>query len=307
MVLKNKKNILQIVCVLTCVFVLFFSVSPVKADAFGWQTNESGRTFAEFPLVYTGRVGGRSIYGMPFPTSYADGDVNSQYPIEYGFMSQGEAFPVLNFIFEAGGNTSRFAYRVYSMYPDDTSVFDRNANFVVPYPVLLSNDSQLSFIYPVAVTYEVVGTLWTYDQYSTTDAVVSDMSSQVYSFSYHAEAYEAVNVLSSIINPGGKWISNLQIYVSIPSGCDNFYVISSAKTDIQDGFSDFSGRLDFSYDLENNVTIVESEFPTSWTDWMIETVSGFFAFEIAPGLSFGVIFISIFGVLLLWFILHLFM
>lgn len=59
--------------------------------------------------------------------------------------------------------------------------------------------------------------------------------------------------------------------------------------------------------LKTEVTVVESDFPTDWTSWLATAVEGFMNFEFAPGFSIGIIFAAVFGVLVLWFILHLFM
>lgn len=72
-------------------------------------------------------------------------------------------------------------------------------------------------------------------------------------------------------------------------------------------FYDFFHGLD--YDIERNPTYetIVTEFPTDWTSWLADSVAGFMSFEFAPGLSFGLLFASVFGVLMLWFLLHLFM
>lgn len=51
----------------------------------------------------------------------------------------------------------------------------------------------------------------------------------------------------------------------------------------------------------------EVAFPTDWTGWLGKAITGFFSAEIFPGVTFGGIAAAIFGVLILWFILHLFM
>lgn len=56
-----------------------------------------------------------------------------------------------------------------------------------------------------------------------------------------------------------------------------------------------------------NQTVVENEFPTDWTSWLGKAVSGFFNFELLPGFKPGILFLAVFGVLILWFLLHLFM
>lgn len=108
------------------------------------------------------------------------------------------------------------------------------------------------------------------------------------------------------------------------SGYDVFTQFYSASFyRVDEGFSEFTlvvparlwepldivGSLGYSLDFEQDLaeTIVVSDFPTNWTEWLGTAVSGFMNMEIAPGLSIGIIFASVFGVLMLWFLLHLFM
>lgn len=72
-------------------------------------------------------------------------------------------------------------------------------------------------------------------------------------------------------------------------------------------FQFFFDDLNLKQTVVEDVTIVESEFPKDWTGWLATALDGFFNFQFVPGFSVGMIFAGVFGVLMLWFILHLFM
>lgn len=71
-----------------------------------------------------------------------------------------------------------------------------------------------------------------------------------------------------------------------------------------DKFFGFKSDLTLTEQIE--VTEVYTEFPTDWTSWLADAVGGFFDFEIVPGFSLGVLFITVVGILLFMFFIHVF-
>lgn len=59
-------------------------------------------------------------------------------------------------------------------------------------------------------------------------------------------------------------------------------------------------------DVSLNPTIIESEFPTNWTDWLFIATGGILNAELFPGFTFGGLLAAIIGILLFMFFIHVF-
>lgn len=95
---------------------------------------------------------------------------------------------------------------------------------------------------------------------------------------------------------------------SSPFGSTISYVASVGRDGFTDPLDSFSTWFDNNFlPVQTEEVIIQTDFPKDWTSWIANAAEGFFDMQIAPNLSLGMVFAAVFGVLILWFLIHLFM
>lgn len=69
--------------------------------------------------------------------------------------------------------------------------------------------------------------------------------------------------------------------------------------------SDYYNYLAYDYELVQNITVVETELPDNWLDWLGTVLDGFFGMEIFPNFTLGMVFIAVIAILFVFFVIKM--
>lgn len=69
--------------------------------------------------------------------------------------------------------------------------------------------------------------------------------------------------------------------------------------------ANYFNDLSYDYELVQNVTVVETNLPDNWLDWLGTVLDGFFGMEIFPNFTLGMVFIAVIAIMFVFFVIKM--
>lgn len=309
----------RFLCILGALFVFLSCFLFVPASAMTVDQGDIGRKLyldysfdvdIECTKVYDGES--PRFLGLAFPHMVYNGAVNNPV-VDYGLVGSGGTKHYIAFgNFEANPNPSRarFTYSVkaYSAAGAPNSfVGDQLIVFQLNRPVFEPLASQCWFTFPVGTQISVVEKGY----FIRKDDGQNFVQQTAFPFEYTSSYTVPADQTWYFEPPSGSAgdlcvLTDLRISVLVQGADFSGFEVGSTYFNDPEGTMTYRFFNDLNFAIEKNVTINETPFPTDWLNWLYSSANAVFAFELLPGLSLGKIFAGIFGVLLTWFLIHLF-
>lgn len=316
MVKKHKKLILRISCFVAALFVVAssFLVVPSSATTSDVNGTPMGLCYLDYSFDLDIKMTKKydnvspTLLGVPLPHSvYLKGVVNNPV-VDTGLVGSGGS----KHYFAYGGWSVESSYVRYSV----KSVSDNiNPNYFAGNQVIKLSLNKavfwpqfcvLKLCFPVATKIEVIEEGFAIEV-NDTDYLIQQITFPVngrrtYTLNPNQEfSYNPYFVGNDFV------LTKLDIIITVSGENFSTFDVCSSFSDNNSGANIESFFAERDFVVDKDVTINETPFPANWTDWLFDVIGGFLDFEVLPGLSFGGIFAAIVGVILIWFILHLFM